>query len=139
MDGYYISTDKIALDIDFIHHYLSTISYWAQGRSKAVVQKSIENSFCFGVFTSGHEQVGFARVLTDYSIMFYLMDLFIIEKHRRKGLSKYLMKTIMDHTAMQGLQRYMLATHDAHGLYSEFGFELIKHPEWFMEIVNKPS
>ena len=114
MDGYYISTDKGALDIDFIHHYLSEASYWAQGRSKAIVQKSIENSFCFGVYTSGHEQVGFARVLTDYSILFYLMDVFITENHRKKGLSKYLMETIMNHPELQGFQRYMLATHDAH-------------------------
>jgi GNAT superfamily N-acetyltransferase len=139
MDGYYISTDKGALDIDFIHHYLSEASYWAKGRSKAIVQKSIEHSLCFGVYTSGHEQVGFARVLTDYSILFYLMDVFIIENHRKKGLSKYLMETIMNHPELQGFQRYMLATHDAHSLYSQFGFELIKHPEWFMEIVNKPS
>src|ERR1035437_4203359 len=93
---YNISTDKKKLQIEVIHHYLSAESYWAKNIPMGIVKKSIENSFCFGIYFKD-EQIGFARVITDYAIFAYLADVFILEAHRGKGLSKKLMQFIMTH------------------------------------------
>ena len=124
MDGYSISSDPARLDIDVIHGYLSQ-SYWSPGIPRAVVERAIANSMCFGIF-KGEEQVGFARVVTDRATFAYLADVFVLEAHRGKGLSKALMREIRGHPDLQGLRRWMLATRDAHGLYRQFGFEVVK-------------
>jgi len=143
-DDYYISTDKNKLDIDFIHGYL-TRSYWAEGITKDIVFKSVNGSLCFGVFKNGppslasaDKQVGFARMVTDEATYAYLADVFIIEEHRGKGLSKWLMEVILSHPGLQGLRRMMLATRDAHGLYAQFGFSPLNNPERWMQI-HKPD
>jgi GNAT superfamily N-acetyltransferase len=130
---YSISTDKEKLQIAVIHHYLSVESYWAKHISLAIVKQSIENSLCFGVYFK-NEQIGFARIITDYTTFGYLADVFILEAHRGKGLSKWLMECIMKHPKLQGLRRFCLATRDAHSLYAQFGFKPILKPENFMEI-----
>ena len=130
---YSISTDKDKLQINVIHQYLSIESYWARHISLEIVKQSIENSLCFGVYLK-NEQVGFARIITDYSTFGYLADVFILKVHRGKGLSKCLMESIMVHPKLQGLRRFCLATRDAHSLYSQFGFKPILKPENFMEI-----
>ena len=130
---YSISTDKQQLNVDVIHWYLSTQSYWAQYIPKAVVERSIENSLCFGVYYK-KEQIGFARVITDYAVFSYLADVFILEEHRGKGLSKNLMQYIMHYPALQGLRVMSLRTRDAHGLYMQFGFKPALKPENVMEI-----
>lgn len=130
-----ISTDKSKLDLDVIHNFLSSNSYWAENIPLSVVQKCIENSFCFGVY-EGEKQVGFARVITDYSTFAYFSDVFILEEYRGLGLGMWLIETMMSHPELQGLRRWMLATKDAHWLYRQFGFEELKTPEWFMEICN---
>lgn len=136
-EAYFISTDRAILDLPFITDYLSNKSYWAQGRSRELVQKSIEGSFCFGVYTAQNQQVGFARVITDFTTFGWIMDLFIIEDHRKKGLSKRLLREMMDHPSLQGLQKWGLNTKDAHGLYEKFGFSRISQPEWMMEKKKK--
>lgn len=128
-----ISTDKSKLDLDVIHNFLSNNSYWAENIPLSVVQKCIDNSFCFGVY-EGENQVGFARVITDYSTFAYFSDVFILEEYRGLGLGTWLIETIMAHPELQGLRRWMLATKDAHLLYQQFGFQELKTPEWFMEI-----
>lgn len=133
-----ISTDKSKLDINTIHHFLSIESYWAKGRSIETIQKSIDNSLCFGVY-NGEKQIGFARVVTDYAIFAWIMDVFIIEEYRKFGLGKKLMEAIMNHPQVQNLQRWGLATDDAHGLYEKYGFRLLEKPHIFMEKVSKPS
>ena len=130
--GYSISTDKSRLDLEVIHSFLSS-SYWAAGIPREIVQRSIENALCFGVY-HGEEQVGFARVVSDFATIAYLADVFILDKHRGKGLSKILMKCIMQHPRLQGLRRFCLGTRDAHELYRQFGFEVIQKPENWMEI-----
>ncbi len=119
--GYSISTDPAKLDIDVIHHYLSVDSYWAQNIPIDVVQRSIANSFCFGVYHYD-QQIGFARMITDKATFGYLADVFVLPEHRGKGLSKWLIATIHAHPEMQGLRRWMLGTKDAHGLYKQFGW-----------------
>jgi N-acetylglutamate synthase and related acetyltransferases len=139
MSIYKISTDKDKLDLNVIHDFLTNRSYWANGRSFETVKRSIENSICFGVYNSSDSLVGFARVLTDYAVFAYVMDVFILEEYRKQGLSKQLMTAIMEHTDLQGLQRFMLATNDAHELYEKYGFKRTVIPEKIMEIVNKPQ
>jgi len=131
-DRHIILTDKKLLDVKMIHEYLSNTSYWAKGRNLDTVKKSIENSLCFGVYLN-HEQVGFARVVTDYAVFGWIMDVFILEYHQGKGLGKKLMENIVSHSDLAGLKRWGLNTFDAHMLYSKYGFEPIKKPDIYME------
>jgi len=128
-----ISTDKTKLDIPLIHNYLSKESYWAQNIPLQIVECSIENSLCFGVYLDD-KQIGFARIISDYATFAYLADVFILPAYRKKGVSKKLMEFIKEHHSLQGLRRWMLATADAHGLYKQFGFTELAHPERMMEI-----
>lgn len=135
---FYISTDKDKLDVKLILDFLNNDSYWAKGRSIETIQKSIENSLCFGIYKDS-QQIGFARVVTDYSVFAWILDVFILKEFREQGLGVKLMESIMNYEELQNLQRWGLATDDAHGLYEKFGFELIKRPEIFMEFVSTPS
>ena len=132
-NGYLISTDKSLLDVDAVHQFLSQSSYWAENIAKSVVQKSIDHSLCFAVYHQ-NKLVGFARVISDFATFAYLADVFIVQGHRGKGLSKWLMQTIVEHPHLQGLRRFTLATRDAHGLYAQFGFTLFDKPERWMHI-----
>ncbi|MEE1674570.1 GNAT family N-acetyltransferase [Agarivorans aestuarii] len=129
---YFISTNQAELDISLIHSVL-TKSYWAKGIPRATVEQSIENSLCFAVYNYQKQQVGFARVISDYSTFAYLADIFVLEEHQGKGLAKALMHRIMAHPKLQGIRRFKLATQDAHGLYQQFGFTELVHPEIHME------
>ena len=131
--GYIISTDKRRLDLSVVHGFLTT-SYWADGIPLEIVKKSIEYSLPFGVY-KGDEQVGFARVITDYATFAYIGDVFILEDYRGQGLSKWLMQVIADYSELQGLRRWLLLTRDAHGLYKKTGFVEPKTPERYMEKV----
>jgi GNAT superfamily N-acetyltransferase len=139
MNNFYTSTDKSKLDIDMIEEYLSKRSYWAKGRSREKIVKSIENSMCFGVYTDAGQQVGFARVLSDFAVFAWIMDVFILEDFQKQGLGILLMKAIMEHPDLQGLERWGLGTKDAHGLYEKFGFRRLKTPETKMERTNLPT
>ena len=119
-DGWTISTDRARLNIDLIHGFLSRSSYWAYGRPLPTVQKSIDHSLCFGVY-EGAQQVGFARVVTDYATFAWLCDVFIVESHRGLGLGKWLVQCVSDHPDLQELRLFMLATRDAHILYARYG------------------
>jgi GNAT superfamily N-acetyltransferase len=129
---YDVSADRQRLDVTAIHEYL-TQSYWSPGIPRAIVERAIEGSLCFGVFHQG-AQVGFARVVTDKATFAYLADVYILEPHRGKGLSKRLMQFIFAHPDLQGLRRFMLATKDAHGLYKQFEFTELSNPANFMEL-----
>ena len=129
-----VSTDRDKLNLDTVHSFLSE-SYWAKGIPREVVARSIQNSLCFGVF-SGAEQIGFARVISDYATYAYLADVFIIEPYRGKSLAKWLMECIVAHPQLQGLRRWTLATRDAHELYAKFGFKPLQRPDRFMELHN---
>ena len=133
-----INTDKNQLDIELIHDYLSNKSYWAKGRSIETVRKSIKHSLCFGVYKN-NEQIGFAKVITDFTIFAWLLDVFIIDEYQKKGIGKKLMTTIMNHHELQNLRRWGLATNDAHDLYKKYGFKSSKRPEILMEIVSNRS
>ena len=135
MNNITVSTDKSKLDVNFIQHFLKDI-YWAAGRTIQEVQTSIDNSFCFGVYLDD-KQIGFARVITDYVVFAYLMDVFIIEEHRGKGYSTILIDTMMKEPQLQKIKIWRLATKDAHFFYKKFGFSELAHPEKLMEKVIK--
>ncbi|MBT3603387.1 MAG: GNAT family N-acetyltransferase [Candidatus Latescibacteria bacterium] len=127
LGGYEISTDPTRLDIHAIHQYL-TRSYWAKGILRDKVAKSLQALLCFGVYQA-NMQIGFARVVSDYTTFAYLCDVYMLEDHRRKGLGKWLIQTVIDYPNLQGLRRFQLATKDAHGLYKQFGFQPLFKPE----------
>ncbi|MFT5806838.1 MAG: N-acetylglutamate synthase-like GNAT family acetyltransferase [Moritella dasanensis] len=132
-EAYNVSASFADMDLDVIHEFISG-SYWAKGIPVATLQRALENSLCFGVFTQAGEQVGFARMITDKATFAYLADVFVLEAHQGKGLSKLLMTAILAHPELQGLRRMMLATRDAHALYHKFGFAALASPEVYMEL-----
>jgi GNAT superfamily N-acetyltransferase len=133
--GFTISTDRARLDRVVIHRFLAG-SYWAAGIPRSVVDESIENALCFGLYEdAGGVEVGFARIVSDFATFAYLADVFVLDSHRGLGLATWLMEVIRGHPDLQGLRRWMLATRDAHGLYRKVGFADLAHPEWIMEIV----
>ena len=133
-EDFSITTDKSKIDISYVHRILSN-SYWSENIPFAIVQRSILGSLCFAVFFQ-QKQIGFARVISDEATFAYLADVFIDPDFQGKGLSKWLIKTIMDYPSLQGLRRILLATRDAHGLYRQFGFTPLSSPERWMQVHN---
>lgn len=133
--SFYISTDKSKLDLKIIQNFLSN-SYWAKNRALKTTKRSIKNSLCFGVYYKKN-QIGFARVITDYATFAYLADVFILEEYRGQGLSKWLMEMILNYGEVKDLGRWSLATRDAHSLYKKFGFTNLKKPQNRMEMSRK--
>jgi GNAT superfamily N-acetyltransferase len=131
---YTLSTSTEDQQVDRIHAYL-TRSYWAEGISLELVKRSLAGSLCFGIF-HGNAQVAFARVITDRATFAYLADVYVLEEHRGRQLSKWLVETIVSHPELQGLRRFMLVTQDAHGLYAKYGFAPMAKPDRVMEIVR---
>lgn len=129
---YLISTDPNRLNIGLIHDFISKQSYWGQGRRIEIVQCALNNSLNFGIYKDD-EQLGFARVVTDYCTFAWLADVFVVEGHRGRGLSKWLLEVIINHPKLIIMRRWVLATKDAHGLYAQFGFEPLLQPERWME------
>jgi GNAT superfamily N-acetyltransferase len=125
-----ISTERARLDFDVLHDFLSRRSYWARGRSLDLIKRSIEHSLPFGLYKDG-QQIGFARVVTDYATFAWLADVFVLAEFRAQGLAQWLIEVISTHPALQGLRRWVLATRDAHELYRRFGFtELAQCDRW---------
>jgi len=118
-----------------IHEFLSSSSYWAKGRSRAVVERSIAHSICFGAYRH-QRQVGFARVVTDHAVFAYLMDVFVLPDHRGRGVGKALMNAVVGHSDLQGLRLFALRTRDAHGLYAQFGFGPLTEPAYAKRLTD---
>ncbi len=129
-----ISTDASLLDVDAICAMLSR-AYWAQGRSRELIERYLRYSLVFGVY-DGSRQIGLARIVSDYSTFAWLCDVFILEEYRGKGLGRWLTETVLAHPDLQGLRRFLLITRDAHGLYAQNGFTPLAGPERWMEKFN---
>jgi GNAT superfamily N-acetyltransferase len=132
MSSLQISTDRTELDVPLIYRYLSEQSTWAVGISRAVVDRAIENSLCFGGYIDGR-QVAFARVVTDFATFGNLADVFVIPEYRGHGYGTEMLKAVMSHPSLKGLRRFTLAASDGHRLYEKFGFEPPQRPETLME------
>lgn len=132
---YLISTDKEKMDIVSIHDFLSNHSGWSNGIPLNRVKLSVENSLNFGLFYN-KQQIGYARVISDFSTIAYLGDVYVLENHRGKGLSKLLMKEIMEHPNLQRLRRWILLTSTAEWLYDKYNFKPLTNPEFYMELYN---
>lgn len=128
---YSISTDKSKLDIEKIHAFLSSESYWAKGRSLAKVKSSIDNSLCFGLYKNDRELAGFARAVTDKTVFAFLMDVFILKEYRGHGLGKRLIQYVLDYPELKTV-RWLLGTESAHELYKRYGFKEIENPKRLM-------
>ena len=131
---YTISTDPDKLNADAIYDYLSQ-SYWAAGRPRDVVIKSLKHSLNFGLYHD-ERQIGLVRVITDYATFAYLCDVYVLEAHRKQGLSKWLMRCVKEHPDLQNIRRWLLVTRDAHGLYAQFGFTPLDGSARWMAIVK---
>jgi N-acetylglutamate synthase-like GNAT family acetyltransferase len=136
MKTYQIKEGIAQMDMVSIHHFLSQESYWAKNITLQTVEAALRASFCIGVFDD-ESQVGFARLVTDYATFAYLADVYILSAYRGNGLSKMLMKYLMDIPWTKDLRRIMLVTSDAHGLYKQFGFDAPNNPGFIMEINRK--
>lgn len=132
MSSFQISTDRTELNVPMIYRFLSEQSTWAVGISRAVVDRAIENSLCFGGYVDGR-QVAFARVVSDYATFGNLVDMFVLPEFRGRGYSKLIMQAVISHPSLKGLRRFTLATGDAHGLYEQFGFGAPQRPDTLME------
>lgn len=132
-EGLTISTDPSKLDIDVIHNFL-THAYWSEGIPRTVIERATRHSLCFGVYD--HSQIGFARVITDYTTFGYLCDVFVLGQYRGKGIGTWLIECVMSHPELQGFRRWGLLTRDAHDLYRKFGFTELRDPSRHMEIAN---
>jgi len=134
VSDYEITTDPSRIDVESAHAFLSK-TYWSPGIPLAVVRKAIENSLCVAAFIAG-KQVAFARAVTDRATFAYLADVYVLEEHRGRGLSRAMIEALLKHPDLQGLRRLLLATRDAHGLYGKFGFKTLAKPDHIMELHN---
>ena len=127
--GYLVSDDRTRLDIAVIHGFIAQESYWAQGRSHALVERSLAHSLCFGLYAPDGAQAGFARLVTDYATTCHLQDVFVLSAHRGQGRGRALVAAVLGHPELNGVRRWTLSTRDAHTLYASFGFGLFPNPE----------
>lgn len=129
---YEVSDDPARIDARAVHAYLRR-AYWSKNVPLEIVQRAMRASLCIGAYAPGGEQVGFCRLISDYTTFCYVADVYVLEAHRGRGLSKAMMSAALEHPRLQGLRRWSLVTHDAQGLYEQFGFRLVAHPERHME------
>lgn len=132
IDGYRLRDD--GLDVDLIHRWLAEDSYWAAGRARETVARSLRHSYCLGVFTDDGRQVGVARSVTDWATFAWIADVYIDREHRGRGLGRWLVGELRDRLEEAGIPRLVLATKDAHGVYEALGFAPLARPERYMEI-----
>ncbi|MFH8385541.1 GNAT family N-acetyltransferase [Kitasatospora sp. NPDC018058] len=143
-DGYELSTDPDRLDVDLVHHWLSTDAFWALGRGRETVEQSVRGSLNFAIYEAAGPQVAYARVVTDWATFAWLCDVYVAPAHRGKGLGTWMAGAVRDHLAPYKLKRVLLATLDAHEVYAKVGFEPFPHPENLMILnpapdVNRPA
>jgi GNAT superfamily N-acetyltransferase len=130
---YVLSVDAARLDTRAIHRYLER-SYWAEGIPFEIVDRAVKASLCIGAYDRSGAQVGLVRLISDYATFCFVCDVYVLEPHRGRGLSKAMMAMALEHPKLQGLRRWSLGTLDAHGLYRRFGFRPLANPERHMEL-----
>lgn len=126
-----VEVDPDDLDLDLVHRWLSEEAYWALGRPREVVERAAAHSVNLAALVGG-ELVGYGRLVTDRATYAWLCDVFVAADHRGRGVGRALVAAADELLASYGVQRAVLATHDAHGLYADFGFEPLAHPDHWM-------
>jgi len=129
---YTVSDDPARLDSRAIHAYLRR-AYWSEQIPLDIVERALAGSLCIGAYDENGAQVGLVRLISDCATYCYVCDVYVLEAHRGKGLSKAMMALAVEHPRLQGLRRWSLVTNDAHGLYAQVGFAPLKNPERYME------
>ena len=129
--NYLISDEPGRLDVAAIHAYLTRV-YWSEGIPLSTITRALQGSLCVGVYAADGAQVGLVRIISDYATYAYVCDVYVLESHRGRGLAKAVLQATFTHPKLQGLRRMNLVTRDAHGLYSQFGFTAITHPDRYM-------
>ena len=130
--SYTITDDPGRLDLKAMHAYLRR-AYWSEEIPIEVVQRAARSSLCIGAYDAAGAQVGLTRLISDYATFCYVCDVYVLEEHRGRGLSKAMMAMAMEHPKLQGLRRWSLVTKDAHGLYRQYGFVAPSHIDRYME------
>jgi GNAT superfamily N-acetyltransferase len=147
-DGYTLSSDANLLDVDLVHHWLSTDAYWALGRPRERLVKAIAGSLVFGVYrrdggtdhdgdgpaTASPSQVAFARVITDSATFAWLCDVYVDRAERGRGIGTWMVRVVRDELVNLGVRRILLATADAHGVYAKLGFNPLAETDRWMEL-----
>ncbi|SDU45086.1 Acetyltransferase (GNAT) domain-containing protein [Stappia sp. ES.058] len=134
---FFISTDPSKIDQEYVVRFLTTVAYWSKGVEPDSIREAMKNSELLGLYDSSGDQIGFARIVTDYALFAYLRDVFVEEAYRGRGLGLWMTETALSHPRLQTVQNWMLATEDAHGVYARAGFHPLKHPEWYMQRSGK--
>lgn len=132
---YVISDDPALIDVRAVHEFLRR-AYWSMDIPFATVERALRGSLCIGAYDGAGAQVGLCRLISDYATFCYVSDVYVLEAHRGRGLSKAIMAAAVEHPRLQGLRRWSLVTHDAQELYRRFGFQVLAHPERHMERVD---
>lgn len=132
-DSFVVSTDQERLDVEAVLAFLVHESAWARWMTREVLERAIEHSLCFGVYTENGRQIGFARVISDFATYAYLNDVYILEEYQGQGLGEWLLNCILEHPNLQGLKRFSLTTIDKQNFYNRFGFKPLHFPERHME------
>ncbi len=133
--SYHITTDPQRLDLETIHDYLANRSYWAQGRDLLTMRRCVASSRNYGLYR-GDRQVGYARAITDGATFAWICDVFVLENHRKCGLGKWLVESVLDDPELRTVRRWILATRDAHELYRRFGFRPLEAPHRWMILMR---
>ncbi len=128
-NGYVITDQAAALDLDVVHDFLANQSYWARTRPRSVTEAAIAGSLCLGLFAPEGAQAGFCRVVTDRATMAHLSDVFVLDAHRGLGLGRLLVETMLGHPVLATVRRWSLSTSDAHQLYEKLGFGPLHEPD----------
>ncbi|MEQ6124653.1 GNAT family N-acetyltransferase [Pseudotenacibaculum sp. MALMAid0570] len=134
-ENIYFSSNNKDMDFEMIFNFIKN-SYWGESRTYEEQKIAFENTINFGLFKQGN-QIAYARVMTDKVFFAYLLDVFVIEEEQGKGYSKLLINEILNESPLKNIDKWMLATKDAHTLYEKFGFNLVKSPEKLMEKLSK--
>lgn len=134
-DDYHLRTGVEAMDLDLVHHWLSTDAYWALGRTRDSMGTAAAHSLNFGAFSADGQQVAYARVLTDHANFAWLCDVYVDRDHRGRGLGSRLVEDAVAHLEPMGLGRVVLSTRDAHDVYARSGFEPLPRPQdWMIRV-----
>jgi predicted GNAT family acetyltransferase len=138
-DGHELDGDRERLDVDLVHHWIATDTYWAPGRSRELMQAAIGGSTPFGVYRPDDgRQVAFARLVIDGAVFAYLSDVYVDRAVRGIGLGSWLVRCLRDELAARGLRRFVLATNDAHGVYARLGFVPVNDERWMEYDLHAP-